>query len=72
MGYWIIEFDHDYDYPEDIDVIDAVGPYESDEELEYDNEFTYCVLAESYDEAVKKAREEYDDMRLTEPDGLLF
>ena len=69
--YWYVYFEVDYDYPEDNDVIDVQGPYETDD-LPYDNEFVYCVLADSYDEAVQTAKEDYEMMRLSEPDSLYF
>lgn len=67
MNKWFhIEFDEDYGYPDDPEIIEA---YETtDDDDADDGAFVFVVSAETLDEAIQKALIEYRDNAAIERD----
>lgn len=59
MNEWYVEFEEDYDYPDNPDVMEIHLMTENDAP---DSVFSFLVYADTKEEAIEKATLEYHDM----------
>lgn len=59
MNEWYVEFEEDYDYPDNPDVMEIHLMTDDDAP---DSVFSFLVYADTREEAIEKAIQEYHDM----------